>query len=280
MRHIVAAIIPVLLLSGCLQPAESGTSGLIIDVFEADEQVVLSGEDIQLQLKVTNTGNVQGRIISVQMLNIDPAEWQVKQGSCRSLSESTLAPSEFKSCSITYKAPGVPEGLEAVYKPVIRVEYSYYSTAARSINLAPAAEMRRIKSIESLQSSSTSTSGPVALSVEAKNPLSISSGVVSFPVKVSVSNTGGGTVCSSSCYDKSSWQKLTVRLRLDKTMSSDCGTTLNLDLTKGKDNQFVCLLKTAASENLVERVVEVRADYNYLVERELTVRVSNRRFDA
>ncbi|MBI2675343.1 MAG: hypothetical protein HYX24_02710 [Candidatus Aenigmarchaeota archaeon] len=279
-REILVLILPALLLSGCIQPSESGSSGLIIDVFESDEQIVLSGEDIQLQLKITNTGSVPGRIRSVQMLNINPDEWHVRQGSCSSLAESVIAPGSFRSCSITYRAPAVPEGLATVYKPVIRVEYTYYSTAARSINIAPASEMRRIKAVESLQSSSTSTSGPVALSVEAKNPLSISNGQVSFPIKVSVDNTGGGTVCRTSCYDKSSWQQVSVYLRLDSTMRSDCGTTLELDLTKGRNNQFVCLLTTTASENLVERVIEVRADYNYLVEKGLVVKISNRKFES
>ncbi|MBM3303785.1 MAG: hypothetical protein FJY76_01710, partial [Candidatus Aenigmarchaeota archaeon] len=158
MRHAYLLILPVIavvLASGCTIPglggAVAGGKGIVIEAFEPDFSQIYSTESAQLQLKVRNTGTVDGVIKKVELTGID---WS-RGGECTPAIKGKLLPAvpdkgitgETRNCMwvVTPKADDVPNDLSVTFYPVARVTYDYTTSTVKSITFGSTSELRSIQ---------------------------------------------------------------------------------------------------------------------------------------
>lgn len=278
-------LLSVVLLSGCIAQSSlaGGSPGLVITSFQPDLSTAYSGEDLSLELRLDNTGTSPAKITSIELLSISPKEWS-SRSSCDSWEGREVPAKNFVSCVYNLKAPEIPQGLREVYKPKVRITYSYSTTAITTLFIGPSKDIRRIDDIKNLAASTQSTSGPLAIGVQTRNPIRISQGSVAFPLAITLDNIGGGVICNGEC-NRDTWHKVSIGFEASpniKLAGESCGMDAqnrDIDLLNGRENELVCeLTATPEDAGIVESRIIVKSDYGYITERESSVTVTNRIF--
>ncbi len=294
-----ALLLPALLVSGCVAPIPGVTTGTVsgagvtIEAFEPDFKQIYTGEPVQLQLKVKNTGSVDATDVNVEIFGI---EWgDPEEGTTCPLSDSKgkiadklIAPDPARgtaggsqTCIFTYKGGQVPEGLTLTFNPSVRVRYQYSSETVKTITLLPIAEARRIEQGgQKLPSETTSsTNSPIALTITTKGPIRVFEDGVEFPIEVQIKNVGGGVVATST--DSKDWNKLDYVIKLPAegvTATTDCKLSGTLTLFKGQTNTISCLVKADSVGNpTLKQVTVSTSNYYYFIDKTTSITVTGRK---
>jgi hypothetical protein len=288
---LVLPVLAVLLISGCTVPGAATTgNGVTIDAFEADFSNVLSGEPIQLQSKVSNTGSVNARNVLTTIHGISEDEWDIQYPSLDTF--DLIAPSPAMGTAGGTKleifqmtAPDLPSGLSVTYNPTLRVEYDYRSTTIKSISLLPLAEARRLQQQGKTFSAETvsSTSSPVQFTITTKGPIRVFEENVQFPLEIQISNVGGGTVClAEGCANEDRWNKLIYRITgpggqelSGLQLSDECTGERELSLFRGQTNTITCgVVITEQPDQPIQKQIQVESEYSYFIDRSAQITVT------
>jgi hypothetical protein len=320
---VMISVLSLALVSGCtlLTPAASPGGGVVIEGFSPVFSSVRSGEPVTFRLSIRNTGSSEARQVHAELLGLDQ-DWckgsgcdTSRGGSPEKLPEEAecqytgsgfaLDPptsyggaGETHECTWNYNAPMVGRGLKVSYDATARVFYTYRSTAVESIPIGSVAEARRLQDSGLALPAETvsSSSAPIQISIESQSPIRAWEDSVTFPVKVTIQNTGGGVACASESGDlKDSCKKFSggqvnegydamvnnVRLAISGTnlgLSPDCSEFSSgrlVSLTAGSSNSFVCqVTANAVSSGVQERTIVVTADYEYALDGRTSVTVA------
>jgi len=214
---------------------------------------------------------------------------------------------EEKICMWTYdKAPeNIPEGMQMTYTPVARLVYYYKSTTVKTISMLPYQEMRRLQETgaELPSTTSSSSSSPVSITIQNKGPIRYWSepgqdkASVTFPLAIKIENTGGGTTTLSEDAGSGTAQRVYNKIKA-VTISfpgleeadyklEDCDKYLPGDTTsggkvvelwEGRDYLINCKLtfNNLDRGSPVTKVIQVSAEYGYLVEKSTEIIVSGK----
>ncbi len=278
----------VLLVAGCiLDPVSGYGGGVVIETFDTPFSEVYSGEPVGFRLKVRNTGTRDASSIMPVITGLD--DWVMKSDTCM-MGWDTLGAADpsigsaggTENCEWTYFAPEVPKGLTSTYSPAVRLYYGYSSSMVKNIMFASSEELRLMK--DSGQTipvqTASQTSGPVQIDIETQNPIRFWGGMVTFPLKITIKNSGGGVVCPSvsDCEAGQNLNKISLDLSSSGDISfSDCEVS-SIDLWQGKENILVCqaTFSGLSDQETAQRTILINADYGYYVDSETTVRVTKR----
>jgi hypothetical protein len=191
---------------------------------------------------------------------------------------------ETKNCvwTVKPKQSEVPNGLSVTFYPTARVTYRYSTSTAQSITIGTSQELRSLQDRGgTLPSDTTSTTGgPISISVVSKGPIRVSQSGVEFPIEIKVSNTGGGIVCdgcSGGSSDSNNWNKIKLTINTGGLERVEgCGSGESITLWRGRDNTIGCKLKATSSNVVgrVQKVITVRAEYDYIVDATTSITVT------
>ena len=234
-KHLPPAILLVILVSGCTSSettVEFG-NGVIVKEYGPEFSDVYSGECVDFNILIKNTGSVDAEKVFAELLGLDQ-DWydndEISWGKgctssgggpwvnrekvsneqgCRYTSggRDLLAPDamwgvdgETMICSWTYMAPKLPEHMTIDYYPTARVFYTYHTDVSREITLMSSQEMRDYVNSNTPLPTDTqvSTHAPIQIDVVAATPLRVFSDRVEFPIEIRINNVGGGVACIGS----------------------------------------------------------------------------------
>jgi hypothetical protein len=318
---LVLALLFTLTVSGCTRQVQTGY-GVVIEEFTPAFAEVYPEEPIIFLLKVKNIGSVEAMDVHAELLGLDE-DWAasskgVGQGPitpggeklpeeswCRfteTEKHRTLKPpdlfygteGEVATCTWKYKAPDIPSGFKPTYDITARVFYTYSTDVVKSFTLASAGELYKLKEQgKSLPSSTvSSTKSPVSITAESDDPIRVWSdkGSVSLPLKITISNTGGGMVCSvGKCKktgeDGHEWNKLNLYFKPlggGIVLGSECrgngdgGGGKVVEVWPNRDNTIICEIEFTEISNIVgheERLLQISAVYSYFADAESSVTI-------
>jgi len=277
MRSPLLLLLAVALLSGCVaQESAFVGSGLVIEEFSTDFPSIYPGEEVHLNLKLANRGAADAKITEMELTGLDLKSWKEKSNTCRELYRAPIPAGGSANCAIALVSPDTGN-LEISYSPKIHVTYSYRSNSVALVTVGTVDELRRITLRGgALPYEARSSAGPVAIDIKASSPVKASGTSVEFPVRFTVTN-GGGTACSGAC-GPATWNKIRVSLETSFKVA-DCPSQIELVLYRGQSNAFVCNLKASAPDagaGLVQKSIEARSDYGYIIQAETVVAVRKR----
>jgi hypothetical protein len=308
--------------------ASSG-GGIVIEFFGPDIQVaeIFSNEPINFQVKFRNTGSQTAQNVFAELLGLDeswccnsvglPSEgpWTSSneklpnEVECRytGLGESLSPPNqqmgttgEDMICTWSFVAPSFPKNIPSVpYTPTARIYYTYDTTLIKSITFGSHQDIRAIQDIGgTLPASTTSTtSSPVSITMDTKSPIRFwtsvgGGGEVTFPIDISIVNSGGGMACASrfsldslhqSCKRKSgeeSKNKVVLKITPDSglELNQECYEFINgkvINLYKGDSNSISCDVTARGLKTTgpIQKSITIEAHYEYAIDTETSIRV-------
>ncbi len=284
----------ILISSGCTGPLITGGNGVVIEHFAPYFLEVNSGEDVQFNLRIRNTGTADADIKEIKLTGVSwPGIGLGTSETCDNIKGrlSGAVPSEnirgeSRACYWKTKAPGnIPLNIQRKYHPIARITYGYKTTTIQSITIGTADELRRIMdSGRSLPSeTTTTTSGPLAISIKAKSPIKLSDSgqSVTFPIEISITNLANGIVCETSDCRSGSWNKFILNIDLDTDMVlKECSEQQVLGLERGQTQVIGCKLQISGFggfgvlEDRYQKLITVSAEYGYIVEKSTTITVT------
>ncbi|MEM7815565.1 MAG: hypothetical protein QXN71_00420 [Candidatus Aenigmatarchaeota archaeon] len=312
----------VLIVSGCTQPPASGKGVSLID-FGPDHPEVYSREPVTFRLLIRNEGYVEAKNAHAELLGIDEDWCSIQSGNkctpsqgkrlemlpnedlCRYTGNGfNLLPADRQAgthgqeqiCTWTYNAPPLDKGFKITYTPVVRVFYSYKSAVTKLITFGSSSEIRRIRdSGGSLPSETTSsTEGPVQISIETKGPIRFWEQKVVFPVEITIKNVGNGAPCARDSSDDTkkackatvagdeAKNKARIKITMDRNMKllGECAgfeAGVTLPLYKGQ-NSFVCDMEASGLnfEGTVQKTIKAEALYEYFFDATSSITVIGR----
>jgi hypothetical protein len=198
---------------------------------------------------------------------------------------------ETATCTWMYRAPGIPEGMNPEYPITARVFYDYRTDVVKSLTLTPAKELLSYNQQGRALPTGTvsSTRSPISIKAESRSPIRFwDSGDISFPLAITVSNTGGGMVCLRDHCKKASaggheWNQLTLKiipLSDGLAVSDECerftGSGSTLEVWPGRDNTIICNIEASGLDSIVgheERMLGISAEYGYFTDEHASVTV-------
>lgn len=276
-RFLAMLVIPVALIaSGCVGQTIFG-GGLTIDEFAPDFQSIFPGEEVNFNIKITNTGSIDAKIKDIELTGLDTSNWKIKTNTCDSLLRSGVNAEGTVTCNLVVVSPNTGN-LEITFTPKLHVTYSYKTTSVALVSVGTLDEVRRI----SLQGGNlpyqtqATTGGPVNIAIAASGPIRVSGSSVEFPIRVTV-DAGSGTVCSSAC-NENTWNK--IRVRMDSMLkTSDCPSEMELALFQGQSNSYVCNMQATPSDagaGITQKRIEITSDYDYITQKSTTISIKKR----
>ncbi|MBI4020136.1 MAG: hypothetical protein HY367_02285 [Candidatus Aenigmarchaeota archaeon] len=285
MPGIILAMLLVLLISGCTSASPGG--GLAIKYFAPDLPQALPGERIRLQAEIENTGSSEATAATARILGLESWLGQSLTPDCEagfSLLPARLGISGSTNvCSWEFTAPDVPDRINVNFKPALRVEYVYSSDLVKAVTILPREQLVLLRD-QPLPSETTSvSSSPVAFSAEVQTPVRLAGSEVSFPLKITVNNVGGGAVCIDDCSEANNIDS--IYLAIDaKGMSTDCPNPIRLTLYRGSTNTIQCnMMASGLNPNAItQKAIKIRSDresgtaYRYFTDAETQVTVTGR----
>jgi len=267
---ILLLLTAVIIASGCIGATTTGTgNGLSIQAFEPDFASVYSDENVKLQLRAKNMGDVVAENIKAEIAGISLSEWsgsgfgftqEQNLGKALPYDQATKTEGETKTAYWNLKAPKLPKGISYDYTPIAKLSYDYKTQAIQPMTIVDETELRRIiqqgKSLPS--KTSAYTKGPFSVDIETGNYVKTSSRFTSgttydiFPISIKITNSGwesGGTVLREGGAFSGFWGKdydYPVQVKITPpagtdfvysgTWDSDCSRgTVTVDLWKGKE---------------------------------------------
>jgi hypothetical protein len=288
---LILPILAVMLVSGCVGTGVTGVSGpgVVILDFQPDLTQVFSGDDVRLQLRAENQGELRAEEVVAELTGIDVDEWgfgftsQERMGSLVGFDATTGTPGGTKTVSWNLEAPELAKGLERVYEPIVKLSYDYETSASKMITIVDQAELTRIiQQGRTLAGKPTQySSGPLTVELTTGDYVKTSdqySGATYdiFPLNVKITNTqwgAGGTVVESGFGGDEAYP-VDVTITPPSGTSfvysgygSDCGTTMRVDLWQGRDFEITCELEVNNPPNFREdRPVDVNLEYRFQTE--------------
>ncbi len=283
----LTSLLLIICVSGCTMPAASqGGTGVVITDFSAEFPEYYIGEPVNFQVRIKNTGSVDALYVVVELLNLEG--WETT-GSPDCEFEKLIAPNpdmgtsgESRTCTFSYNAPReLPQGLSFAYNPMVRVTYSYESSTVKSITIASQSELRNIQdSGRALPSDTVSSgNGPISISINSRGPIRFWQDLmeVTFPMEIKLSNIGGGTAYQYESGFVEGNNMIYMETRLSEGLGLEdtyCGNR-EIELWHGKSFETVCNVRAGNLESTapVQKIIEVTANYNYIIEKQSQVTV-------
>ncbi len=300
MRHLFAFLLTasIVAASGCTTSLETG-NGVAIQDFSPTLSEVNPGEPLELNLKVKNIGSVKAQNVFAEVLGLDE-DWAASSGQpaaggeklpqqewCRYTDDSghtELMPpdmvfgteGETASCTWLYRTPGdYPSGFDPEYKVTARVYYDYRTDLVKSIVLVPTREMIEYnRQGRSLPADTVSaTRSPVTVTAITDTPIRFWENEAEFPLRITVSNTGGGMVClrgecKKAQHGTDSWNKLTLKVHGNGfTIPDNCQERV-VSVWPGRDNSITCDLRVSTADIMgrQEKTLGITAEYSYFTD--------------
>jgi hypothetical protein len=286
--------------SGCTS-IQSG-SGVVIEEFTPGFSEVYPGEPVTFLLKFKNLGSVEATSVHAELLGLDedwaassqglgrivngemlPQETQCQYtGSGFSLTPPDLfygTEGETGTCTWKYSAPEIPSGMGPTYDITARLYYNYRTDLVKSFTLASTDELLKLKQQGRGIPASTvsSTRSPVSIKAETIDPIRFWEGQITFPLKITISNTGGGMACLKGMCKKEGdgheWNRLTLSIdSMSGQLDVDCFGYEDggiIEVWPNRDNAIVCdILATDLSQitGYEERMLTISAEYGYFTD--------------
>ncbi len=278
----------VLLVSGCTSIGGGTGPGVVILSFEPDFTSVESNDDVKLYIRVQNQGGMEAENVEAELTGIDPIEWGVFVKTKYLGSAGNMIPprpeygTEGETDTTTWdlQAPRLAGTLSQTYNPAVRVYYTYQTVATKPITLVDEDELRRLMQMgKSLPTKETTyTSGPLSVNiVTGKYIKSTDQWGKTFPITISIRNTGPGTVGSKFKTFEQEDYPVDVRITLPNGLGTagDCQTYQRIDLWRGQEYDLTCNLRITRAPSIAEeRTLEVRLEYDYFVDATTSVTVT------
>jgi hypothetical protein len=288
------SLIAVVVVSGCNGTSTTGTGpGVSILEFTPDFTQVFSDEKVKLQLKVQNLGEAKAENVRAEITGIDIDEWrgfgvtfaQKELGDLIAYDSATTTPGEVKTVQWSdLYAPTLAKGIEFTYAPIVRVSYDYETKSIKKITLVDADELRSIQQRGgTLPSESTQYSaGPLSVEIKTGDYVK-TSGMFGdtydiFPIYIKIINTeweGGGSVMPETFLgfgdeDYPVHVEITPPSGTNFVFSGfgqDCGSSMVVDLWKGKDAEITCELEVTNPPTIrQDGLITVDLEYRYRID--------------
>ncbi|MBN1896526.1 MAG: hypothetical protein JW789_02245 [Candidatus Aenigmarchaeota archaeon] len=278
--YAVLLVFSVIFVSGCTVPGlipagnVGSGGGVIITDFVSELNSVYSGESVQFELKLKNTGSFEAD--GTVDIDLGHQEWQCTSKSFGGQSFTDLiAPSEERgtegeefTVAWSCRAPEIDEGMRISYNARAEIEYAYKSLISKSVTLLPTNELIALRdSGQTLPSELISRSNsPVSIDIQIEGPIRIRDDVraVEFPVNIIIENTGGGIV-------KDSKVNLFVE-GMGGLTKRDCDHN-DLALWKGQSQTITCRMSANNVDALTQSRIVGQIDYVYITSATATVEV-------
>jgi hypothetical protein len=283
----------IMTVSGCVIPGINPTlSGLGVEIVEwkPDFSRVYSGEKVTFYSKVKNSGSFIANNINLQVLGLE--SWSNKAVSdmrCESGNIELVAPNpqygtegEEMVCAWTATAPDISPGLHMIYNPKVMVCYNYVSrTVLRTFSISRQ-ELKRLQDAGAGLPSQGMISGssPVTISASTISPIIMTEKDVTFPVKISVDDGGGGIVCmpdsDKACTDSGKINKVKIEIKsaTASVAESECVGELTLLRRHG---EVTCKLKMdVKTPTILQNDIGITASYRYCKESTTSIEVAGK----
>lgn len=295
-------VFAVMLISGCVTGPSAGGlgAGLAITDWTPDMSDLYSGDDVRLQFRIQNQGEVRAENVRAELAGIDINEWGTFGGFLDTLEvagtmlpydTTTSTPGEVRTMDWNLQAPRLAKGTSFAYTPIVKVSYDYTTAAQKPITLVDVDELRRIKQQGKTLTGKPTTysAGPLAVEIKTGNYVKTSDDFGMqydiFPVYIKVTNTQweqGGTVVKGGFFglgegDYPVQMSITPPSGTSFVYSgfgSDCSSLVNLNLWQGKDAEVTCEFEvTNPPAYQQEKLITVGLDYRFQTEKSTTVNV-------
>ena len=317
MNQKLLAILPVLAviaISGCTalngiggnSNAVATGPGVAIQDWKPDFSKLFSGEQLALQLRIQNQGQTRAKNVVAEVTGIDLSEWGTggfnnyeNLGDLIASDPVSNTAGETRTVQFqNLRAPQLAKGISFTYTPVARVSYDYATTAHKPITIVDQAELRRIQQQgKTLPSKpATFTAGPLSVDILTGNYVKTGSGFGQtydiFPIKVKITNTGGGTVVPKGFLPGTSGYGFgqTKNYPVDVKITPPTGTTfvfsgfggsddcsafqVTKDLWQGQDADITCELQVTNPPSISqEKLITVELSYRYFKDATTSVTV-------
>jgi hypothetical protein len=277
MRHLLllALVLPaVLLSSGCTNTGVNvfGT-GMEITAFEPQLTNAYSGESVDFDVRVRNTGSFDAD---------GKAALSIGDWDCQPPGEAAfgalIAPSEERGTSgqettlgWTCTAPTIGDEMTIDYEASVIVTYDYRSVTSNTVMLVPRQELIALRDAgKSLPSQLASAShSPVSVDINVAGPIRMSGeeNSIEFPVNIVIENTGGGVVDASS-----------VDLKVEGLgglTQKNCDYE-NLHLWRGTSQEITCTMGATSVDAITEARIVATLTYGYSVSKTVQIQVAGR----
>ncbi len=198
-------LILLVLAAGCAQ--QQGTpSGLVITTFQPDsKEIDASGVDtIELSLEVQNNGDSKAQNVLVELYNYG-GFLGVTSATMGDIPTATgnpppagMKPDNVGDYVFALTVPKRSLGLTENVEFGVRVTYDYTSKGLASIYVVPRSEWKVKQQLgaKGVQQQVQRTTGPIAVSISAKEPVVVEKNQNAFTLRVELDNIGTGVVRS------------------------------------------------------------------------------------
>lgn len=291
----LAALAAVVFAAACIGGPPTGV-GVIINLFSFNPATILDGQPTYLELQIQNLGDVDLTDNVYVYLYGMPDDWtgtlaaqgtetsEVKdfktnkyaklKTTLRAPDEKTGAEGQKETIAWQLTSPGdLPRDLTFGYDARIRVCAPYTTTVIGKVEFLSSAEwlLRQQRGILAQKSITyVQTAGPVQVSIASQQPLVATDSV---SLKITISNTGGGTVSGDPCDkldDPSRSQILSsVKLSIGGTGEA-CKTSEPYYLEHGQSKTITatCDITGVIDTTLPQQEIDLQLslEYNYYVD--------------
>lgn len=300
-------IIPLLLLSGCVQTTDqTGTvkgSGIVITDFSSSRDYV-EGKDraVRIYMEVENQGGYATDKVLVCLIGsfgeISESMWKLEDNECQKIDRkleaydpTTDMPGGTARKAWTLKSPWVPYPQESDYTFTGRVYYFYRSMTSTKIKVYSESEIeaarQRGETLSSVEQQ-VKTISPIDITISAPTLLRAEDGY--FTIRIQVSNVGGGIVFDhrkidwnsetppSLSIDDLNYIKLNITYPKNELDMTACET--EIELKKGETRTISCDFEIKDPESITtwkSYPITVEAEYGYYVDKDLLITVKGKK---
>lgn len=292
-RFILLPLMLVVLTSGCTIPGLPGAgpalfgpgvsgSGVVIEYFEPDFKDAISGQDVQFEYRIRNTGTQPAEGCSAEILDLDRTTWGGIPSKCATTFDLQPASPVFGSEGESHiciakgvKAPQLPAGTSFTYEPVLRVLYKYKSVTQKTVSLLPLDDARRLQNQGKTFSAATSskTQSPIDIGIAVKEPIRVFASQTEFPVEIHVANVGGG---QSRITKTDNWGKAKVTIKTEGPiqLSSECR---DKEITFYRGSTVYTCAATVDNNRVTAPttgIITATAEYDYAIDKATSITVA------
>lgn len=314
-RYAMALVLPlvaILAVSGCITNTTTG-NGVVIEEFTTGGiSELYPGEPVTFYLKVRNTGSVEAEGVFAELLGLDEdwaksssdlgtiegVEMLPQETRCQYINKGehfTLQPpdtiyntaGETATCTWKYRTPPIPQGMNPTYGITARAFYDYRTDLVKSFTILSTSELLKYKQqgLGVPMSTVSSTRSPITITTESRDPIRFWEDKISFPLAITVSNTGGGMVClKGQCKKTGSveWNKLRLTINPVSSgleVSPECSEYRSgsvMEVWPNRDNTIICDIEVSGVSDITgfeERILGISAEYSYFTDAETSIKV-------
>lgn len=300
------SIVSIVLLAGCTKAPSgpTGGNGVIIKSFSPEFSSVDSGTPVSFLLKVQNVGGAKAADVKAQLFGLS-TDWTAAimtpdVGAVETLAGSLAAPDQLsgmqgEETTKEWSASASPsKDTDVTYDASLRVYYTYETTASGLVRFVSSTYQRSVTQQGQQLSQpigvieSTSSAGPLLVTVLARTPVVGSDASSTGRVQLEIQNVGSGRVYDGSeplgASDLDYIKSIKISGVGSATAEGKCagkdsvsgvvtfdqvGAVDNRQkLLAGKSKTINCEIKTAdvASTNFKNIALNIEIDYEYFVD--------------